>query len=260
MANEIAKANSSTELSTDLASRWMRGIAEARSVSVLAGGKPLLRLDRNGGGWVYGQANDEVEKGSYWAINIMTLEHGWACWVRDGKGKNTLAGEPMASMLKPRPPRPDPIEGTEFQEQKSFNLRCISGEAEGLEVAHKMTSYGGRKAIDALLAAIEEQLSRDPVHPCPVVVLEFDSYKNEKYGGKTYFPIYNIVGWVDMDGNAAEPEKPAVMATKREEPFPFDAMDAKQPKVRTRQTPPSPPDPVPTAQLHTGQRRRPIAR
>jgi hypothetical protein len=253
-------------------------------VTVLAGGKPFLRMQTDGL-WVYGQNDDEVEDNSHWAINITTLAHGWVCWHRV-PGTNTLLGEVMNSMLKPRPDCPAPIQGTDFKDQRSFDLRCISGKASGLEVQHKQSSYGGLQAIDGLLANIQEQLAHDPAHPCPVVTLHSDYYNNKKHGSKVYVPIYRVVGWVDMGGNAAEPEKPAVTAMpKRQEPFPFDNQDnlkqppkgwgketfpleevetpavtLDRPKARTRPAPPPPAEPVATAQLHTGQRRRPVAR
>jgi hypothetical protein len=283
--NDVTKVNSNALMTGDLAARLMRGIAESRSTTVIVGGKPMLRLLRDGG-WVYGQTNDEVEEGSRWAINPMTLEHGWVCWVPGvGKDKNTLAGEVMTSMLEPKDPCPPPIHDTEYKDQRQFDLKCMDGEAAGVEVVHKVTSVGGMRAVDGLLAAIQTQLRNDPAHPCPVVVLESETYNHNKWG-KIYNPIYRVTGWVDMQGNAVEPAlftaaKETVAA--RAEPFPFDSRDkaplcfddpargapddsdwdspsppASKPRGRPRQAPP-PPEPVPTPQLHTGQRRRPVA-
>jgi hypothetical protein len=268
MANDVTRKNGNNALMTgDLAARLMRGIAESRSTTVIVGGKPMLRMLRDGG-WVYGQTNDEVEENSTWAINPMTLEHGWCCWVPGaGKEKNTLAGEVMDSMLNPKPACPLPINGIEYKDQRQFDLRCMDGESAGVEVVHKITSVGGMRAVDGLLSAIQTQLRNDPAHPCPVVVLETDSYNHDKWG-KIYNPIYRIVDWVNMQGEADAPATveppPAAHAppqlADREQPFPFDAQDeAPRPRGRPRQAPPPPPEPVPTAQLHTGQRRRPVA-
>ena len=45
---------------------------EPGPTSVAGGGKPLLRLLRDGI-WVYGQENIEVQEGSHWAVNPMQL-------------------------------------------------------------------------------------------------------------------------------------------------------------------------------------------
>jgi hypothetical protein len=271
MTNEI-KTNGTT-LSADFAARLMSGIAESRAATQLTGGKHFLRFLKDGL-WVYGQANDPVQENDQWAVNILTLAHGWVCWVDSAK-----AGEVMTSMMKPMPPCPEPIDGMPFKEQRGFELRGIGGDIDGVEVIHNLNSQGGLRAIDGLLAAIHKQLRRDPAHPCPVVVLGTDSYQNKKHGGQTYTPVYEIVAWCDMDGNIADGGEPAAtpapapapipapipapaptaaapapvtalrpgkQAPQRTQPFPFDEQDAAPP-----------PQPVATAQLHTGQRRRP---
>jgi hypothetical protein len=249
---DIIKTNS-TALTADYAARLMSGIAESRAATTLPVGKSYLRFLKDGS-WVYGQASDEIKDGARWAINIMTLSHGWACWEDSVK-----IGEVMASMLKPMPLCPDPINGVPYKEQRGFELRGVGGDSDGVELIHQMTSLGGLRAIDGLLAEIHKQLRHDPAHPCPLVVLETDSYNNKKYG-LTYTPIYRIVGWCDMDGNEAQPVAPQPVAAAKpgkpvavdnDPPFPFDVKASK---------PAAQPAPVATAQLHTGQRRRPIVR
>ena len=275
MTNEVSKTNGTT-LSADFAARLMSGIAESRAATTLTGGKFFLRFLKDGS-WVYGQANDEVQEDAQWAVNIMSLSHGWVCWVDGAK-----AGEVMTSMTKPMPPCPEDINGVSYKEQRGFELRGIGGDIDGTEVIHSMNSQGGLRAIDGLLAEIHKQLRRDPQHPCPVVTLGSDSYLHKQYG-QTYPPIYDIVAWCDIDGNVADGGEPAATPApapiaapapipapapiavapapapragkqapqQRTQPFPFDEQDAAPP----------PPQPVATAQLHTGQRRRPpIAR
>jgi hypothetical protein len=242
-------------LSTDLAAQFMTGIARSRAETQFSGGKPLLRMLRDGG-WAIGQTNDEVQPESRWVVNILTLQHGWVCWT-NSDSKNTLAGEIMASMLKPRPECPPPIDGIPYKEQRSFDLKCIDGDDSGLEVTAKITSNGGLRAVDALLAEIHKQLGRDPGHPCPVLQLQTTSYDHKQWG-RIYKPILKIVGWSDMHGNTGggggedlpKPAKPGGADPARELPFPFDVKDAVA----------SPVPPVATAQLHTGQRRRPVSR
>ena len=102
----------------DFANQLGAGIAESRATTRLASGKPFLRMMKSGD-WVFGQTNEEVQPGSHWAVNIMSLAHGWCCWVDTGS-KNELKGEVMDSMTRPKPPRPGPIDGTPFAEQRQW--------------------------------------------------------------------------------------------------------------------------------------------
>jgi hypothetical protein len=101
----------------------MSGIAESRAATTLTGGKHFLRFLKNGS-WVYGQANDPVQADVCQHHDLM---HGWVCWVDSAK-----AGEAMASMMKPMPPCPEPVNGTPFKEQRGFEPG-VGGDVDGLE-------------------------------------------------------------------------------------------------------------------------------
>lgn len=239
MANDIAN------LPTDLAARLLSGIAQSRATTVIPGGKPILRMLKSGE-WVFGQESAEVEAGSKWAVNIVSLAHGWICWT-DGAGRNKLGGEVMVSMMEAKPAKPAPLDGFDFKEQRTFELKCLTGEDVGTEVIHKATALGSIKAIDGLLAQIQQQLVADPAHPCPVVTFGKDHYEHGQYG-RIYTPVFTVAGWCDMSGNMAQ-EVPALPA----DGWPGPAAPAPAPAAPQ-------PQPAPTAQLHTGQRRRPAAR
>ena len=45
------------------------------------------------GEWVFGQENEEVQEGSQWVVNVMSLAHGYCCWVETAPNKpNELRG------------------------------------------------------------------------------------------------------------------------------------------------------------------------
>lgn len=188
----------------DYAKLLMEGIAQSRAATVVGSNMPILRLNKSGQ-WGFGPSNEDVQPGSHWAINILSLQHGWCCWVDSGdaNSKNTLEGELMVSMTKPKPAQPAPIKGTEWKEQRVFQLRCLDGEDEGAEVIYKAGSYGGMQAVDTLLGLIQRQLARDPAHPHPVVTLEAVFYQHNKWG-KIANPVFNLTGFVDTSGATAE--------------------------------------------------------
>lgn len=225
------------------------------SITIAGGSKPFLRLLKSNE-WVYGSENVDVQPGSRWCINYHTFQHGYCCWVDNGPGKkNELKGEIMGPAIFDKPQCPDPIGGTPFTEQLSFDLKCIDGEDAGTEVHYKTSSTGGKKAVKELLKAFTAQVGVDLEHCCPIVTLDSDYYDHPKYG-RTYVPIFTIHGWADIYGNL--PTSAALEAPAEE---PVAEPVATEP-VRTRQRrapvePPPPAAPTPTARAHVGQRSRP---
>jgi hypothetical protein len=248
----MANTNITTKKQTlpaDLVSKLLSGIAESRATTVVAGGgKPLLRLLKSGD-WVFGASNEEVQEGSTWVINTMSLTHGYTCWVEGtGNDKNELRGEVMVSVAEHMPQRPAPIEGFPYKEQRAFEAKCLTGADEGTEVLHKTNSVGGLREMDALLAKIHAKLAAPggANFPCPVVELKSSSYTHKKWG-QIYNPIFDLVGWASMsgeleDGEVEQPKKAPVVAI-------------------TKKAPVKSAGPAPTQRAHeTGQRRRPAAR
>jgi hypothetical protein len=261
----------------DFATKLMAGIAQSRATTQIgAGGKPILRLLKDGI-WVFGQNNEEVQEGSQWVVNPMSLAHGWVCWL-----DSQIVGQVMVSMAADPPPRPAAVNGREYEAQRSFDMKCITGDDAGTEVVYKVSSMGGVERITDLIGLIRPQLLT--AHPCPVLVLGQDYYTHKKYG-RIYKPIFDIVGWADMNGNIAGAAAPALeaatavtaasvasAATAAPAASGTTAMMRKRKKPLTEAAPApaaaapppaavAPPlQPAPVAQAHTGQRRRPGAR
>ncbi len=250
------------QLPADYISRLMSGIAESRAQTIVAGGKPFFRMSRSGT-YIFGQSNEEVQEGSRWAVNIMTMSHGYSCWVDGGdKMPNVLAGEVMTAMTNPLPPRPDPIGDAAYKDQRSFEMKCIDGADAGTEVIYKINSVGGIRAVAELLDTIHAQLAHSPAYPCPVLTFSSTSYPHKKWG-QIYVPIFTVVGWADMNGNLQGEELPALAdrtpTIEPVRPAPEPARKRKEPLGTAPAATAGPVQPVTTAQTHFGQRRRPSA-
>jgi len=252
------------QLPADYISRLMSGIAESRAQTIVAGGKPFFRMGRSGA-FIFGQSNEEVQEGSRWAVNIMTMSHGWSCWVDGGPNQaNALAGEVMTVMTNPLPPRPDPIGDAAYKDQRSFEMKCLDGADQGTEVIYKINSVGGIRAVAELLDAIHAQLAWASDYPCPVLTFSSDSYPHKKWG-QIYVPIFTVVGWADMNGNLQGDDQPAlpladrVPTTEPTRPAAEPARKRKAPLGAAPAAAAAPVQPVATAQTHIGQRRRPSA-
>ncbi len=249
------------QLPADYISRLMSGIAESRAQTIVAGGKPFFRMGRSGA-FIFGQSNEEVQEGSRWAVNIMTMSHGYSCWVDGGQNQaNALAGEVMTAMTNPLPPRPDPIGDAAYKDQRSFEMKCIDGADQGTEVIYKINSVGGIRAVAELLDAIHAQLAHAPAYPCPVLTFSSDSYPHKKWG-QIFVPIFTVVGWADMNGNLQDDDQPEALlgpAPKEPPPAAEPARKRKAPLGTASKATAEPAQPAPTAQTHIGQRRRPSA-
>jgi len=166
-------------------------------------GAKFLRLSADDGSWVFGADNTEVEAGSRWAVNPFSFRTGYVAWAtaKLNGGRREKLGEVMGSVDNP-PAMPDvdhSARGGEWQEQVGFDLICLDGEDQDLEVQYNNNSHGGKSAFGALFNEVGMRPS--PEHCFPVVVLESDSYHNKNWGKTVFTPIFKVVDWADHDQN-----------------------------------------------------------
>ncbi len=213
MATEVTKSSASANALAALGN-LKQGLQNVQSHIHTAGGDPILRMGRDGV-WIYGADNVEVEAGSEWAVNPMSLQHGYICWKnipQGSKDKPELLGEEVRSMFQPLPDKnslPNYGERNTWAEEILVDLKCVSGEDEGEQTLYKPSSTGGLRAMKEVIGEIMTAIDKHPETPVPVVVLENDSYQHKQYG-KTYVPVLRIVRWVSMEGV----EAPAAAATE----------------------------------------------
>lgn len=172
-----------------------------RKMETAAGpaGTAILKMDRTGH-WVFGADQTEVEDGSTWAINPYSFVHGYIAW-----GDGEVLGEKMVSVAEPLPEMEPAPSGAKkgWEKQVGLNLKCLSGDDEGLEVRYSTTSVGGVKAVQAIAVAIANQVDKDASKPVAIVELAKDHYQHKSYG-KIYTPVFEVQEWVSMDGAASE--------------------------------------------------------
>lgn len=152
------------------------------------------------GAFLFGAEEVETEAGSVWAVHPMGFQHGWVAWGDEEhgtKGKNL--GEkmgPAAQALFPESELPA-VEGS-WSKCIAMSLACTNGEDEGIQCLYKANSYGGRKVYAGVLEAVVEKITAGDPEIVPLVELKADSYKHKTYG-KTWTPIFEIVGWRTLD-------------------------------------------------------------
>ena len=189
--------------------RTLESVAPAQSA--------ILKMDKTGH-WVFGADQTEAEDDSRWAVNPFSFVHGYIAW-----GDGEVLAEKMASVTQPLPELDTAPPGAKkgWEQQVGLMLKCLTGEDEGLECRYTTTSVGGKRAVQELAVAIAAQVEKDPTKPVPIVTLGKDHYQHKSYG-RIYTPVFEIVDWVSMEGEAtSEPEggddtpPPAAAARRR---------------------------------------------
>ena len=176
---------------------------------VAPSGVVIIKMDKTGH-WVYGADQTEIEDDSSWAVNPFSFVHGFIAW-----GDGEVLGEKMVPVSQPLPELdaapPNAKKGWEMQ--VGLSMKCLTGEDKGLEVRYTTTSVGGKRAVQTLAVAIAEQVEKDQSKPVPVVELKKDHYSHKSYG-KIYTPVFQVLEWVSMSGEADESaeDAPAVEA------------------------------------------------
>lgn len=172
-------------------------------------GSVILKMDKTGH-WFFGADQTEVEDGSLWAVNPYSFVHGFIAW-----GEGEVLAEKLVPVSQPLPElEPAPAASKRgWETQVGFALKCMSGEDKGLEVRYAVTSLGGRKAVQALAVALAEHIETDETTPVALVTLGKDHYTHKSYG-RVYTPVFKVVEWIGMNGEAPE------TAAAAEEPAP----------------------------------------
>jgi len=156
------------------------------------------------GHWVFGADQTEIEDDSTWAVNPFSFVHGYIAW-----GDGEVLAEKMVSVSQPLPELEAAPPGAKkgWETQVGMSIKCLDGEDKGMEARYTTTSVGGKKAVQALAVAIATQVEKDQSKPVPVVELGKEHYTHKSYG-RIYTPIFKVLEWVGMDGEAQAEEAP----------------------------------------------------
>lgn len=194
-------------------------LQQARDTVVLPGSTPFLRLGKDDGVWVYGQEDTEVEEGSLWAINPLSMQVGVIAWPpQSSKLKDPI--KKMRAIFDASSPPIDKLQlgqaanGGEWDDCISFQLQCVGGidektgkemkvEDVGVVIEYQQNSYGGKQAFDEIAKAMMVQVESNPNMIVPVCLLKSSSYTHQKWG-VIHKPEFDIVKWVAMDGSTGE--------------------------------------------------------
>ena len=180
------------------------------ATDVSASSTSIIKMDRTGH-WVFGADQTEAESDSTWAVNPFSFVHGFIAW-----GDGEVLAEKLVPVTEPLPELEAAPPGAKkgWEPQTGLSLKCISGEDTGMEARFTTTSVGGRKAVQTLAVEIATQVDKDQGKPVPIVKLGKDHYTHKSYG-RIYTPVFEVVEWVSMDGEATPSEEAAPASGRR---------------------------------------------
>jgi hypothetical protein len=178
-------------------------------------GTVIIKMDKTGH-WVFGAEQTEIEDGSTWAVNPFSFVHGYIAW-----GDGEVLAEKMVSVSQPLPELDVAPPGAKkgWETQVGMSIKCLDGEDKGMEARYTTTSVGGKKGVQALAVAIATQVEKDQDKPVPVVELGKEHYTHKSYG-RIFTPVFKVLEWVSMDGEAKAEEAPAIEALVEAEAAP----------------------------------------
>ena len=206
-------------------------LAQSAGMAGAAGGNELFARFTKFGEWVYGADGTEVEEGSIWAVNPNGFQHGFIAWDQDNTSGGPT-GEVLVPATQPMPLEEElPAVSGSWSKCVGVQLRCTTGEDEGVQIVWKGNSHGARKAYAGLLQELIAQIGKDPENPVALVSLGADSYVHKQYG-KIFSPVIDVVGWASMDGDPADEVPKAI---NKKEPAEEPAAEEK-PRRRRRKS------------------------
>ena len=180
-----------------------------------AAGTVIIKMDKTGH-WVFGADQTEIESDSTWAVNPFSFVHGYIAW-----GDGEVLAEKMVSVSQPLPELEAAPPGAKkgWETQVGMSIKCLDGEDKGMEARYTTTSVGGKKGVQALAVAIATQVEKDQDKPVPVVQLGKEHYTHKSYG-RIFTPVFKVLEWVGMDGEAPAAEAPEALDAPEAEAAP----------------------------------------
>ena len=172
-----------------------------------------------------GQDKEQVPFGTRVVANMPRMRNGWRCWI-GGKVVDDRTELVAARVPKQRRNELGDMDQGLWERDKEGKPRdpwvdtdILEMRGDGANYIFSTTSKGGRGALQRLCEAFAKNGRMRP-GMLPIITLERDSYPHKEYG-KTYFPVFEIIGWTDADepslDDADQPSQAAIADNRAEE-------------------------------------------
>jgi hypothetical protein len=164
------------------------------------------------GEWLYGKDGDSLSLGTKLIANLPGLKIGWLRW------QNKQVTDDRMELLTTQTIRLrreelgdldetlwdiDSATGKPRDPWRFTNALQLSTDDAEVYI-YGTSSKGGLNAIGRLCQVYGREYRQRP-NMLPIVELQKDFYMHQTYG-KTYFPVFNVVGWTSSDNPTTTPQ------------------------------------------------------
>lgn len=169
---------------------------KAFSHTQIGSGRALLKL-RKTGEWVFGVDSEELKKGTQLYANPLSFSSGYVAWHK-GQVENEVMQPIIDGPVDPS--RLKEVQAKKgWEDQSSIDL-LLPDDNQPVQLVYKTSSIGGLRMLIGLAGEFAVAQMENPERTYAVIELGADSYEHKEYG-TVYTPEFNIVGWLDADGN-----------------------------------------------------------
>lgn len=168
------------------------------------GGNVIIKMDKTGH-WVYGADQTLIDPDGRWAVNPASFVKGWVAW---GEGE-VLAERIFSAYDKAAPRTVDQLDAPPvaakrgWEQQLGLSMKCLSGDDEGIEARFATTSAGGKRAVAELGVNVGKRINTQSPATVAVCKLGSSTYQHKTYG-RIFYPVFEIIDWMTMDGEPVE--------------------------------------------------------
>ncbi len=193
--NELTKTEEPRDITIFSAEHLFDPQALMRSADAFDAGSRNDYLSFRDGCWVYGADRIELSERSLWAVNPHSFQFGLMEWYNGEAGAELMvpAGVPYSvNELALQFCNPDDATQHRISPQISADVKCVSGENEGLQLTYKTSTKGGVDALNTLAQSIAGQGVANANLIVAIVTLTATHYLHRKHKRKTYVPVFKI--------------------------------------------------------------------
>lgn len=167
--------------------------------------------------WSFGAENNEITDDDRFLLDVESLATGFVCWTDYSKEellkkkRNEKLGVRMLTIAQGEVDYGTlPDYNWPWRRQVGFKGRFMNDPYAGKVAVFESSSGGGDDAFAAVTSAVMAKLQADVASGIdgaelaiyPVVKFSNTFYMHKTYG-KTYKPVFDIVGWATKDGRMA---------------------------------------------------------
>lgn len=173
-----------------------------------------LKINGNTGVIEYGEDETELDAPFEAYLNVPTIRYGWKCW-KDSEVVNEIADLALNADQIPKRENELPDHGPYDDDDgwiDFYEIHLITATEkpeDEVKITYQIAAAAAKSQLKKMLRTywknVSQQIGEDGLPRIPIIEVSLDSYMSkDKKRGKKYFPVFEIVDWVDFSELGAE--------------------------------------------------------